>query len=517
MSKSVKPRIIIVDPSLKDERGHHYALTKAVSMGAVANEVQLIWLANKEFAFKPEIENVRVRPLFSASMYDAFKKSKNAGQDDTSKREVSLVDIGLIERIPQRLRPLLRKIRNWLGPKLPDRYHSTLGLEQPASVAPKTFVEELLSGLESENVTAADQVLFHTADGDTYRAILEIALTQSKFLQGPCYHVCTPYDSEIMPHNKKGLSAARVAEYLKLLGALERKVLLYGENIPLAEHLSEEWGVKVRPLEIPPPVTKVDVAINADNKNGRLEVVYLGAAREEKGFHLLPDVVQQVAAINGAGGDIHFTLQCSPQIIGYMPIIKKAIARLKEQPGELLSLIETQQSMDDYYTTLKSADVVLLCYQSDKYRVRGSGIAVEAVAFGKIVIATPNTFPASVASAAAVTGEGAKDIAEKLVTIAKDKKSYIERAKIRQREYCQKNSPEKYIRRVLDNGRAVQSSLADNAEINYQSELAHIFDQELAPGADIHLQIKRLLDGGWPESDREKAIKLPRLVKVQVD
>ena len=71
----LKGRLAIIDPSLKDERGHHYALTKAISDGALKNGLDVLIFANRNVTSLPELNKVEIFPVFSSTTYDIFIKA----------------------------------------------------------------------------------------------------------------------------------------------------------------------------------------------------------------------------------------------------------------------------------------------------------------------------------------------------------------------------------------------------------------------------------------------------------
>ncbi len=428
-------RLVIADPSLKDERGHHYALSKVISAGALKKGIELIWLVHKKHTLE-SLQGIKIIPTFSSSMYDSISQ-------DSKK---TLIDVHFISRIPEYLHPILIKIRDIIKILIPKRYtRYLLGINAIESQT-QIFARELSQAVIENNITLPDELLIHSADGTIYRGIL--AILQKKLWENfPRLHLCTSYDEKMMPHYNNGLSVTRIIEYYKLLGVLDQKIFLYAENYPLSQHLKQLWNVNLTPLEI--PILERDALLEkkiiVETPQSRLNIVYLGAAREEKGFLLLPKIIKKTLQHQELKKNIHFTIQCSPQIIGYSPSIKKAIARLKKYPSDLVHLIEHKQSMEDYYAMLDNADVVLLCYQQNKYQYRGSGIAVEAISSAKIVIVSPDTFPAEIAGEAGLHASDANEIVEKLMSITNDYKKYAMASKKRMKEYNQSHSASAYI------------------------------------------------------------------------
>lgn len=500
-------RLIILDPSLKDLRGHHYSLTKAITLGAENNNIDVIWYVNKEFQNSIDSDDVKVRRIFKSSMYDLFIKQSSIGNKPLS------VDRTTIDRIPKYARKILKKIFTKFKAFIPNKYRDVLGVGESEKEGVSGFVGELVQAFEQDDISDRDVVLVHTADGMIYRSMLDMVVNYSNFSKFPSFHLCTPYDSQIMPHNNRGMRVKDVVRYVDLLGVLNNKIFLYAENELLSEHLSEEWGVEVETLEIPPPLLESTVAVN----DSTLDVVYLGAAREEKGFHLLPGVIDHILSKDeGDELKIRMRLQCTPQVIGYVPAIKNIVERLNQYKNDRVSLIDQQQSMNQYYRALQEADVVLLCYDSEKYRVRGSGIAAEAVTYGKIVVATPNTFPSFLAGKAGVLASTEVEIAEAILKVAANKGIYKSAAIERSIEYRKKVTAGKYVKHLFERLSASERTKQCAGDLE-NLERATCCNQSLKNDEESLF---------WQESELNKKIedalvigedgvKIPRLIKLK--
>lgn len=431
-STGVDMRFVVADPSLADIRGHHYSLSRAISAGA-AEKYEVIWLVNSSFNGHVDLP-IEVRPVFSDSVYSYHVKSepRDASQPTRSwlRRFVSMM-------LPLQIKMLLASVISLSRSNRTDSARSPID-----QVANKGLAQVLIEQIEDLSLTEADLILMHTADGAQYRALLELILNNPRFERGPVFHVRTPYDDLVMPLNKNGFSARQVAFYLSRLNVLERKVYLYSEHEPLTHHLKATWGVPMRTLEIP----CVERPSQISNHSRKFTVTYLGAAREEKGFHRLPYVVDQleIEQIN-----VNVIIQCNPQIVGYTELMLNSVRKLKSSKWQNLRLIEEAQSMEEYYQTLNDSDAILMCYDKERYKVRGSGIVFEAISFDKIVIATPDTFPAYMAEESAVLASDAMSIVSAIKEMVKEPESFRARAAIVGARYRHRNEPAKYIERIL--------------------------------------------------------------------
>lgn len=486
----LKGRLAIIDPSLKDERGHHYALTKAISDGALKNGLDVLIFANRNVSSLPELNKAEIFPVFSSTTYDIFIKQNVKQPSPHYIKILGLLTPSLLFRLKSFKKKFMSLLRSGIFSAI-DRSRTGLPLN-----------EELLLAIKQHKLNKSDHILIHTADGEIYRELLQLSL-KSNFNDLPYFHVNTPYDDKVMPHYNKSLPPKRVINYLKLLGKIESRVFLYAENKLLAHYLESIWSTKVCPLEIPPAVVRHKH--KKKSCKDPLNVVYIGSAREEKGFLLIPDIVKNILD-SEERKNIKFTIQCSPQIIGYLPVISKAIDKLKEFPSEIVSLKERPQSMNEYFATIEKADVVLLCYDKTRYGVRGSGIAVEAVTFGKIIIASPETFPAYVAGDAAVIASNAKEVAKAIISISQDKGFYLKRASDRQKKYLKGNTSEGYFKSMAK--RIKESAPVLDKELGfYQKSNEYASEKTIAPTRDVKSILTSLLQGNDNEASLIKLVK----------
>lgn len=465
-----KGRLIIVDPSLKDTRGHHYELTRLIVDSAINSGFESVVFSNRSADNLLEMAGARVEPVFSMSTYDYCKRAQK--KDEMSLKQKLHLAFSL--RCPESIKVILRKLRGNVKTVL-----AKIGV-QAGSVSSGInydMLNELLEAMLKEAVTCEDHVLVHTADAMIYRLLLQ--LLQKKYPLGdhPCFHICTPYDMRVMPHVVDGIPVEKVITYLKLMGLINKTVFLYAENQLLADSLTDTWGVEVSPLDIPVDKNKLQTT-KQYRDDAVLRVVYLGAAREEKGFHLLPDVIAAVLKKVKSEFRVEFVIQCSPQITGYTAKIEAAVKKLQELSGDNVRLIKSQQSNSQYHSILENSDVVLCCYQEENYRVRGSGVATEAVAYGKTIIATPGTYPEWLAGDAGCSAVGCKEIMAAILSIMNNRNEYHNKALKRAEWFIERTRPDEYVNKLLAREEAAQNNL-DSVSKGQAAKISQELEKEV--------------------------------------
>lgn len=419
------PTILLTDPSLRDQRGHHFDLAMKLANAAHAVRGRMILAVHRDFAIA--MGEPPVIPMFTSTMYDGYMPrtggTKSNGNLANTLRKIGRHLHGFIPRISQKA-------------KLPRN-----------RVAGENLAEELRQAIHTAGLTTTDHVLFHTADGHVYRAVVELCLEQNPD-RLPNIHLATPYDMTVMPNLPRDVSVTGLITCLDLLGVLNNKVFLYAENALLADNLSTTWHAPVQPLDLPPPGRPLPLPKYDHNP---LVVAYLGAARIEKGFLNLSPIIAALWESHGRHRRIRFRIQSSPQIVGYAPEIRVAIEKLRQFPSHYVELVEQEQTSVEYARMLDSADVILLPYNRERYTVRGSGIAVEAVSMGRVLITTTGTYPASlITDACGVAAANTEGYVEGLRRLTDDFPRYAVNAHINAKRYRRRYSAERYLATIME-------------------------------------------------------------------
>lgn len=125
-----------------------------------------------------------------------------------------------------------------------------------------------------------------------------------------------------------------------------------------------------------------------------LTIGYLGEARDEKGFPLLPGLIEALLHDYVLPGKVRFLLQSNVSQPRFNPRSAGALAQLRRQayPGVELVARDAPLSPEAYHALISQADIVLLPYAIDAYQARTSGAMGEALAAGAAVVVTAGTW-----------------------------------------------------------------------------------------------------------------------------
>src|SRR5262249_33575889 len=152
-----------------------------------------------------------------------------------------------------------------------------------------SLVGDLSRFVNKHRLCEQDIVFFHTASAKTLHSIAS-ALCQIGTARCPVFHARLLYAEDVSPEGG-GVSLQDAFLRLKNTQLLNKKVFVHAETDALQANLQKIGFSEV--LLIPPVVLPLPpgTATHKDKGHGPITLLYLGEAREEKGFHLLPDLV----------------------------------------------------------------------------------------------------------------------------------------------------------------------------------------------------------------------------------
>ncbi len=393
--------IYIADPSLISFEGHHYALSKVFSDALLPHSHTIVWLANIKCDIGSE-SGYSVKKIFSDDVYSTFKREIFTEKNTIQKRIKRKIKktiiyiknnpnfIGKISRKSYQILPecfIKEKLRTRFTSQhtaFPDRVQNRVQTQS------MLFASELSAAVKRLNMTSSDAIFFHSSVASTYAAIIHFFnfFPVAQWGALPSIHLSTPYDEKIMIGNAQTSLASRSIQRLHAWNLLNSKIFLYAENDLLAAELSKNWGTRVQPLFIP-----VARAQPAPPSAPTVTVAYLGAARHEKGFVFIADAISQFLKSNKRT-DCRFIIQASAQIVGLHPDIAEARNLLDAVQDPRLQIVTTPLDETQYEELVQTADIVLLCYDPARYRIRSSGIVLEAALRGKVCLCSQGSFMA---------------------------------------------------------------------------------------------------------------------------
>ena len=273
-------KMIIIDPALRGEAGHHLSLSIELSKAAKGAGHEPVWFGHKDLDCDLVPSFVRFVPAFSSGIYER--------------------QIGIFGRA---IRPLIGN-RRYLRSTFAEReWEVKLRHRFPIAVLNGDRCAELFRSLRSEAPIKDDHLVVHSADPKLLICLARGHLANALCAAGdPC---STCWSTSNMPFADY---AGGFVQAMQHLSSVARLVTLSAETRAGALELANETGLNVsvcphllgmETMQVPPP----------ENDPTELIVGWLGEPRPEKGVDILADIIRAVSSAKPKRR-LKFLLQC---------------------------------------------------------------------------------------------------------------------------------------------------------------------------------------------------------------
>ena len=347
-------RFLLIDPTLRDRRGHNLDYARLVIADASAAGFECHIFAHANSIFDPQEVGCPVERYFARAHTDA------AVSDRATRSFQSVFG----DRAYQLARSLRRVVS--LAPELADR-NNNIELSRA-----RTFVAEAGKLFGRLAPTAHDRIFLPNLLWSEAVALAEL-LMNGEIAGGADIQILMRFDPPVGKISKHALAKAGEAKAITWLADTDELVGSYTELL--------HTNVVRAPVPIDGPALRR--AALARPCPDPVVVVALGESRREKGFLLLPEMVARVLQ-RDAG--IRFEIQTSLNMRGGEPGIGSAIAALRRMQGPNLTLLPPQLSSDQFATALGAAHILLMPYEASNYSKRSSGLLLNGLAAGLWIV-----------------------------------------------------------------------------------------------------------------------------------
>jgi hypothetical protein len=258
------------------------------------------------------------------------------------------------------------------------------------------FSQDLQRFLSLTSAGPDDHVLLPTAHA---REVLAVHLAVEQLAQGsPTFHLefrHPPFERDPVTHDPIESPNTRLQRGFLSLHAewgMTDRIRFYTDSQRLSQDYESlvdlSFGVLPLPFraELMPKVSRQPKA--------PLTMLYLGGARDEKGFHWLPDLIQALADNHLGSGKARLVIQASLAHAEHNPRSVAALRSLRRQlpPGVELVALDGALEPAQYYLIASQADIILLPYLRERYRACTSGVLAEALAAGAAAVVPAGTW-----------------------------------------------------------------------------------------------------------------------------
>ena len=193
--------------------------------------------------------------------------------------------------------------------------------------------------------------------------------------------------------NSKRIGPKTYRKAFDILRPLMGKQIYYtSENAYVSGVYKRVFHVDVSLLPIP-----LNGARAAENF-AHINVGFFGYSKTEKGFHLLPEAI---AICQSYRSDLNYFIQV--QHSGGEKEIVDAEVRLRRNTG--VTIVEGTLSPDEFASATSQIGIMLLPYDPVRFGVRGSGIFVESISAGRLIVASSEIWAGRCVTAGDAIGE----------------------------------------------------------------------------------------------------------------
>ncbi|MDQ2948564.1 MAG: hypothetical protein M3Y27_21940, partial [Acidobacteriota bacterium] len=314
----------------------------------------------------------------------------------------------------------------------------------PEELATVDLSPELLEGwvaLLDEFVGPGTHFLAHNADAHLLRAAAGLLEARPRIRS--LIHLGFHTSPRRMPGRAQGDEAHRVIVRLRRAPEWERSVFFWTENQRLGDWMSRWLRAPVPTLPLLAP-SGPGAGFRERKPEDRLTISVLGESRPSKGFLDLPRIVEAIAASPPLAAAVHVVIQNWRPVSGYTVEHEQAVARLRSHP--FVEIVEGMLDDDDYARRLADADALLLPYDPEIYNLRGSGILIEGMSRGAVILARAGTAMEDAGKDGVVlTYETPDDLVEVLIGLLNNFNETAERARRLADRFREPNSSQRYV------------------------------------------------------------------------
>jgi glycosyltransferase involved in cell wall biosynthesis len=240
---------------------------------------------------------------------------------------------------------------------------------------------------------------------------------------------------------------ARAFRTLERAAAAGRRVRLASDSARLSRELGRLTHLAIEVMPI--PHTSAEAAPPARPPGAPLRFVSLGNARDEKGYVEILDAIRLLRASGELDG-LEFVLQSNDAT----PDVQAAIDAFSLECPANVTLLRESLSPEQYTAQLMAADAVLVPYWREIYRDRTSGVFLESLAAGKVVVATSDTWMSDelerYGAGVLVDDHDPGAIAAAIRTVRRDRVRLAERAAAGRAACLARHSPAALVRQAMN-------------------------------------------------------------------
>lgn len=370
---------------------------------------------------------------------------------------------------------------------------------------------EAKRGLSHVKLASDDLVFFHMVIG---RNVLETAALcesiYSKTRVAPVVLLRYPPNFLNSIHPTCYKLAIRKLEYLFDLG----KLRLASDSDRLVTEYSKFTYVPIELFPIPHGAGHGQPSIATSRTNERVTIASLGNARGEKGFIEIFHLMQLISK-SDLKSLVRFVIQANDPDGDAAPYVEKLRETRFPFP---VSVITSTLDKKAYEDVVAGSDVILAPYWREIYASRTSGVALEAIVAGKILITTEDTWMADQVflwkTGLTVKNRSSFDLTRAVMRAVNNVSALTARSIAASQNAANFHSGQSFIDHILR--RKISRLLAHN-EVCFLYPWDNLFQYDSGASVRSSLLVKKIISAGWRVAvigNRPKPGTLPNEVRI---
>lgn len=324
---SDKKKFLLIDPSLKNLVGHHAAVARSMIRGAKLSGYDVRVSGNVKAPISLLSPDADVAPHFTDYLYEWVR------------------DIGL-------------------------------------------FTYELENTTKFHSITGGDLVSLFCATPAMLAGVIPYLLKRN-IEDRPVFSIRFDRDESRTPGAIVGYKQA--FKLIKDLG-LRQNFIFFAESEGLQDYFEklsqERFPILLNPIANPSELFgQIGLNISGHAQKDKIILGYLGEARLEKGFQVLPFIVDFLLNQEDIKHKIQFEIQVASNPHNEHSWILSAKSTLKQMAAQYPNIkLHEYLNEDEYVDLMNKVDILVMPYGPGEYAIRGSGVATEAIALGKTMV-----------------------------------------------------------------------------------------------------------------------------------
>lgn len=350
---------------------------------------------------------------------------------------------------------------------------------------------EAAKALSNARLETGDLVFFHMVIG---RNVLETAalceVIYSKTRVAPVVLLRYPPSFLALVHPICLKLAIRKLEYLFEAG----KLRLASDSHRLIDEYAKVTYVPFELFPIPHGASHLPKCDLVSTENSRVTIASLGNARGEKGFIEIYKMMRRLAE-STSNLPVKFVIQANDPDDDAAPYVNKLKKARFPFP---VSVIRKSLDKNAYESLVASADVILAPYWREIYSSRTSGVALEAIVGGKVLIATKDTWMSDQArlwrTGLTVENRSVDSLTDAVLRTIANKDALTLRAHTAREAAAEFHSGKSFIEHLM---RKKRSWTERSKNVCFFYPWNNLFQYNSGASVRSSLMVKKIVEAGW--------------------